>query len=195
METEEKNLSPEQSLGIISSMIQQAQGNVRGNSFFFLLWGWVIAVANFGMYYLIEYTTYEHPQIVWLLVLPAGIASAIYGNKLDKSQTSKTHLDTIYNWLWVSYAIGIIPLWAFGYKINYMINPVVLLFTAMPTFLSGIIVRFTPLIVGGISFLGFGSVCFLVDGTTQLLIGGIGIVCGYLVPGYLLRYFKENRNV
>lgn len=190
METDNKNLSAEQSLSIISNMIQQAQGNVRGNSFFFLLWGWVIAAANFGMYYLIEYTDYAKPHLVWLIVIPAGIASAIYGSKLDRQYKTRTHIDTIYNWLWVSYAIAIIPLWVFGHKINYMINPVVLVFTAVPTFLSGIIVRFTPLLIGGACFFGFGIACFFVEGTTQLLIGGVAIVCGYLIPGYLLRSIK-----
>ena len=192
METETKPMSAEQSLNLISNIIQQAQGNVRGNSFFFLLWGWVIALANFGMYYLMEFTTYPYPYIVWLAPIPAGFITMWYANKLEKQSRTKTHIDNIYNWVWVSYAMAIFPLWIFGYKINYQINPLILVFTAMPTFLSGIIIRFTPLMIGGVSFFGFGIICFLVEAPYQYLIGGIAIICGYLVPGYLLKYLKES---
>ena len=46
---DEQNISPEESLQIITGMIGKAKSNfARGGSFYFLLWGSVIALADFG---------------------------------------------------------------------------------------------------------------------------------------------------
>jgi hypothetical protein len=90
-------------------------------------------------------------------------------------------------WLWLTFGITIFTLVAFGSKINFQLNPVTLTITAVPTFLSGIMIRFRPLVWGGVSFWIFGIISFLVPRETQPLVGAVAILCGYLVPGYLLK--------
>lgn len=192
MNQENQPLSAEQSFGIISQMIRQAQGKVQQSSFYFLLWGWVITLANLGMYCTLAFTEYdEYAPFFWLLTIPAWVATIIYGRKQDKSSSSTSHLDTISMWLWIFTGIAILPVIIFGYQINYQINPIVLILISIPTFVSGIIIKFRPLLAGGISFLILSIVCFLVDGQTQYLVGGVAMILGYLIPGYLLKYQKE----
>jgi hypothetical protein len=57
----------------------------------------------------------------------------------------------------------------------------------MPTLVSGMILKFRPLIFGGIGFWVFGILGFLVSMETQPLIGAAAIICGYLIPAYLLK--------
>lgn len=190
MISESENLSAEQSLDIITKMIRQAQGKVQRNTFYFLLWGWVVTLANIGMYVLIQ-LEYQYPYIVWTITIPAWIVTMLKGYQQGKTAPSGTHFDRITAWLWVTFGICIFTLVAFGYKINWQLNPVILIVSAIPTIASGVILRFTPLIMGGISFWAFGIICFLVPGETQFLIGALAIACGYLVPGYILKK-KEN---
>lgn len=192
MNTEQKDLSPRQSLDVITTMISQAQGKMRNNSFYFLLWGWTVALANFGMYSLMEFTDYPHPYFVWTITIPAWIITMIYGSRQDKQAAVSTHLDKINMWLWIGYGVTILPVVFFMSKINFNINPLILIITAMPTFLTGIMLRFRPLLFGGINFWAFGILAFLVDNQTQYLVGGIAIILGYLVPGYLLKTTHEN---
>jgi hypothetical protein len=192
MNQENQPLSAEQSLGIISQMIRQAQGKVQQSSFYFLLWGWVITLANLGMYCTLVFTAYdEYAPFFWLLPIPAWIATIIYGRSQERSSSTTSHLDKISMWLWIFTGIAILPVIIFGYQINYQINPIVLTLVSIPTFVSGIIIRFRPLLAGGISFIILSIVCFLVDGPTQYLIGGVAMILGYLIPGYLLKYQKE----
>ncbi|MEQ9412223.1 MAG: hypothetical protein RIF39_00260, partial [Cyclobacteriaceae bacterium] len=86
MTQETDNLSPDQSLDIIQSMISQAQGNIRKNSFYFILWGWVAVFANCGMYVMIKFTTIPNPQWIWLITIPAWIVSYIYGKRQGKKE-------------------------------------------------------------------------------------------------------------
>ncbi len=195
METENKNLTPQQSLDIISSMILQTQGNVSNSSFYFLLWGWTIAFCNLGMYVMLKFTDSPYFAAVWLLCIPAWIITMIYGSKQDKSKQVVTHLDKINMWLWIGLGITIIPAWLLGDKINWMVNGVVLMPVGLATFLSGIIIRFKPLLFGGITFWIAGILCYLVSPIDQYLVGCVAMLFGYLLPGYILRNTKERKHV
>ena len=190
MKTENENLSANQSLDIITQMINQAQGNVRSSGFHFLLWGWVITLANLGMFTLIQ-LEYARPYIVWLITIPAWLASMYYGYKHGKEERIVTHIDKITMWIWITYGISVFTLVFFGSTIRWNLNPVILLMTVVPTFISGIVIRFRPLILGGVSIWFFAIVCFLVDYQYQYLVGALAVVTGYLIPGYLLRYKKD----
>lgn len=183
---EENSLTAQESLDIITAMIREAKGNMKRNGFYFLLWGWVIVIANLGMYVL-QKIGYDHFYIVWAITVPAWIISLVRGYMQGKAERNTTHLDTISMWLWLAFGVTIFTLVAFGSKINFQLNPVILTISAIPTFLSGILIRFKPLVWGGISFWIFGIVSFLTPLETQPLVGALAVLCGYIVPGYLLK--------
>ncbi|MEQ8424172.1 MAG: hypothetical protein RIA63_05640, partial [Cyclobacteriaceae bacterium] len=161
------------------------------NSFYFILWGWAIALGNVGMYSLYKFSDFEYPYVVWLIAIPAWIITMIYGSRQGKQAGKKTHLDRINMWLWISFGLSILPFIVFMQKIDFNINPIILIITSVPTFLTGIMLRFKPLIFGGVSFYVFGIICFTVSPLNQYLVGAIAIICGYLIPGYLLRTTRE----
>jgi hypothetical protein len=187
-----ENLSAQQSLDLISSAIRQAKGNMQQNSFYFLLWGWVIAFCEFGMYYLLEFTDTHRFWLVWAVTIPAWIVTMMYGARQGRRATVRTHYDRINMWLWISFSLSILPLVIFMEKLNYQLNPLIMVMAAVPTFLSGIMIRFRPLQVGGILFYLAAIVCFLVDFKLQYLVGGFAIITGYLIPGYMLRNLRES---
>lgn len=191
MENKNDNLNAQQSLDLIASMIRQTQGNVSSSSFYFLLWGWVITICNFGMYILMQYYAPKYAAIVWTLCIPAWIITMIYGNKQDKSKAMTTHLDKISMWLWIGLGITIVPAWLFGSKINWMVNAIVLMPVGLATFVSGVIIRFRALIFGGITFWIAGTLCYFVAPIDQYLVGGVAMIFGYLVPGYMLRKINK----
>jgi hypothetical protein len=191
METKTENLTAQQSLDLISTMINQTQSNLTQSSIYFLLWGWVIAICNLGMYLLSRFTDFQYPYAIWLLTIPAWIITLFIGNKRSKSSMVKTHLDSINMWLWIALAISICPTILFGAKIGWMINAVVLMPIGLCTFVSGILLRFKPLIVGGITIWIAGTLCHLVAPIDQYLVGALAMILGYLVPGYMLRASKN----
>jgi len=91
----EKQLTPQQSLDVITSMIQQAKGNMQKNSFYFLLWGWTIVIANLGVYLLIKFTDVADPYLMFLITIVSAIISMIYGFRQGKQAVVSTHLDSI----------------------------------------------------------------------------------------------------
>jgi len=190
METENQSLTTEQSLQLITKMIRQAQGNVKRSAIYLILWGVTIAAANLGMFTLMM-LDYSRPYIVWLVTIPAWIATIFISIKHRKEATMSTHLDHINALLWYSYGVVILGIVMFGFKINYQLNPVILLISAVPAFVSGAIIKFRPLTTGGILFWILGIVCFLSQGPWQYLIGAVAVTTGHLVPGLLLQNKTE----
>lgn len=181
-----KDLTSEESLKIITDMIRTAKGNVKNNSFYFLLWGWVVAVANVGHFALIEFSNYEYPYLVWLITIPAWIISMVHGYRNAKKEKVKTYGDKLIMWTWIAFSICIIIV-IFSGKFYAVITPTILLFIALATFTTGLIIRYKPLIYGGSSIWIFAVIAFLVSPAYSLLVAAIAIIVGYLIPGYKLK--------
>ncbi len=187
MNHESEKFTPEQSLDVITSMINQAKGNMQRSSFYFLLWGWTIVIANLGVYLLLKFTSVTNPFMMFGVTIPAAVIAIIYSIRNSKRVIVKTHLDNISNWMWIGFGITCFIFAVFGRNINWQINPIIITMCAIPTFLSGIMLRFKPLMFGGITFWIFGLIIFLVPVEIQFLLAAIAVALGYLIPGYLLR--------
>lgn len=187
MSSEKETLTPEQSLDLITSMIRQAKGNMQKNSFYFLLWGWTIVIANLGVYVLIRFTTVTNPYLMFVITFIAAIVSIIYGIRQGKQIAAPTHLDNIYKWIWLGFGITCFIFWIFGKQIGWQINPVIITLCAVPTFISGALLRFKPLMFGGIAFWVFGVLIFMSGFENQFLLAALAVITGYIIPGYLLK--------
>lgn len=187
METTNEKLNPEQSLALIATMISQAKGNMEKSSFYFLLWGWTIVVANLGVYALMKFTTYSHPHVMFAITIPAAIVSIIYGIRQGKRAISTTHLDQINKWLWIGFGINCFIFSALTRQIGWMVNPIIILLTAVPTFVTGVMLRFKPLMAGGVIFWVMGVLLFFLSRENQHLVSAVAIALGYLIPGYMLK--------
>lgn len=186
MEHPEKQMTAQESLELITSMIRQAKAGVRQKSFYFLLWGWVVALAYLGGYVLIE-VGYDKPFLIWVITIPAMVASFVYGARVQRKSGPATQLEAIMMWAWVAFVVTIVIFIAFGHEVNYHLNALILIASAIPTFISGIVLRFRPMILGACVFWIAGIICFLLPYDSQLLVGAVAVTLGYLVPGYLLK--------
>lgn len=186
MNTEQTSFDQKDSLAVISSMIKQTQGIFQESAFYFILWGSVIALANLVHYILMEYSSYNHPYIVWLITIPAWLASMLYGRKQSRHAIVTTHLDNIITVVWLSFGLSIFLLIILGQAINAYFNPVIMLMAAIPTFISGFTIKEKSLTFGAILFWLAGSVAFFTDTSVHYLIAAIANIGGFLIPGIIL---------
>ncbi len=184
----EKNLNEKESLALIHSMIAGTRSNLRENSVFYLLWGWAVFISALVHYLLIAL---DNPMswLVWLIAMPlAGIASIFIGRKQDREAVVKTHLDRALIYLWGGFTVVLfIALGAsvkFGFEITY---PILIWLYGLGTFVSGGILRFRPLVWGGIVAWMIGAAAIFLPFEQQLLAVAGAILFSYIVPGHLLR--------
>jgi len=190
---EKEKLTNENSLKIITEMIETAKCNVRDNGFFFRLWGWLVILGCLGHFSLLKFTEYEHPYIAWGIIIIGLIWSPIHGIKLSKNEKVKTHIDSLHGYVWMVFFINYIIIVVFMSKLNYFICGPILMLVAGAVFLTGILIKYTPLIFSAVFIWLMAILCFFLDYEYQLIITAVACA-GYLVPGYMLmaKYKKEN---
>ena len=190
----ESELTNTESLQIITDMIGQAKRNIaQSGSFYFLLWGWVVLFGNFGHYFIAKYDLYPAPYIVWIITIPAAIISAVYSVRQGRKAKVTSQFDKVYANLWTSIFVVLITTLVFMSKLSYNHNAVILLLAALGTFVSGRLIKFKPLIFGGIALYIGSLVAFNVSVLDQYLVAGVAIILGYLIPGYLLKQAEKNK--
>ena len=74
------------------------------------------------------------------------------------------------------------------------LNPAYLALYGMPTVISGSILRFRPLIVGGVTCWVLSILSPFVAYEYQLLLLAAAVVAGWIIPGYLLR-IRYNKTI
>ena len=183
-------MTEQDSMRIIREMIATSKGNLKENSFFYLLWGWLVLVASLSHYFLIM-IEYEHAYLPWpILMSLGGIVSVIQGIRLGKRSTVVTVIDKAIMHLWWGFMVVLlIILFMTSYqKIDWTsAYPLIIAMYGLGTFVSGGILKFKPLVYGGIACWVISVVAFFVAPINILLLTALSVVVSYLVPGYMLK--------
>lgn len=187
METEEKQLTSQESLKIITDMIDKTKVNIRQGSFHLLFWGWLIFTCNLSEYILYRFSNVQKPWLVWLLVAPGIFISFTYGFLRGKKEKAYTYAGLIYTWTWVGFSLAAIVLFILMRDDMGSVGPFILTLAGFPTFISGFIIKFRPLVIGGITFWLCALVASFTGPAFSPVIFSVAILAGYLVPGYLLK--------
>jgi hypothetical protein len=195
MENNQK-FSAEQSLQVIQSMIEKAKQDVANNSFYLLLWGWLIFIAallNFGLK---KFTDFEQPYLAWNLVWIGAIASIIKGVRDSKKITVKTFVGETMKVFGISQGIlytglafffGKYDLWAISF-------PLYILVYAVTCFFMGALMQFPLLKWTGLLCLPIMVIGVYVSFDWQLLLMALAILISYIIPGHVLSAKEKLQN-
>ena len=186
----EKTLSPQESLELIADVISKTKDNIRENSFCFLLWGWLIAFASFAFFFLRHYTSFKYYFIPFPILAGVGVITTIIFFKRKKAENTLTYATYFINKMWAVLALCFILVVFINVSQGKVPFTYTLIVAGVGTLVSGWVMKFQPLIIGGILFFAFALVSIYVVDEYKPLLNGIAIVAGYLVPGYLLKNSK-----
>ena len=196
---QDENISGAESIRIIQNMINKAKNQFSENGFMYLLWGWAVLVCSVAEFILLHYIKYEQHYLVWTLVWLVLIYQIFYLRKKYKTRTVGTYTEDIIKYVWICFAIvmfmmGFVLGRLLGAEYYKYINPVLLVVYGIPTFLSGIILRFRPLVIGGICCWLLSILATFSGYDYQLLFLSAAVILAWIIPGYLLRakFMKEN---
>jgi hypothetical protein len=183
----ENNMTHEESLSVITEMIQKAQIQFTDNGQFYLLWGWVALLASIlhfiGLYYWPKFA-----WLPWAILMPlAGIASGVLGSRMSRQKAS-SHFEKIMGYLWGGMTIVLLVVLVQGARVGWDVAyPMLILLWGWATFVSGGILKFKPLVAGGILSLILGAAAFWMPFHIQILTIAASMIFTYLLPGYMLR--------
>jgi uncharacterized membrane protein YfcA len=193
---QQESFSPEQSLKLIQSMISKTKQDISDNSIYFLVWGWLTFIACTGQFILKHIFQYEKHYVVWTVII-IGILFSIYqGRKEDKKIKVKTYVDDSIKHLWSGMAISFFVLGMILTRLGWgtAIFPFFIMLYGLGTFVSGNIIHFKPLIIGGILAWGLAIGSTWANYDYQILFGAAAILVSYIIPASMLRYKTKTDN-
>jgi len=187
MENDGKIASGEESLKIITDMINKTQTNVAQSSFHLLFWGWLVFGCSLAQFVLNNYTDFHQGWYVWFLTIPGMVVSFTYGYVKGKKALIHTYAERLSMWTWYGFTFSMVILFIIHGKSMDDISKYILMLIGLPVFLSGFILRFRPLTYGGFAFWICALTCHFGGPLVSGLSMPVAIVLGYLIPGYLLK--------
>ncbi|CAN5302212.1 hypothetical protein BH09BAC5_BH09BAC5_04090 [soil metagenome] len=193
----EKQLTESESLALISSMIKKTQGSLQDNGFYFLLWGWLVFVASVVQYVLLKLEMQEISGYTWAILMPlGGVISAIKGWKEHKNNHTKTYAGEMLKYVSFAFMISLMIVLVFlsihaGWEIAY---PMIMMVYGIWLFISGGVLKFKPLIIGGVINFACCIGGFYIHTYELILVLSFAVLAGYIIPGHLLnsKFRREN---
>jgi hypothetical protein len=187
MKTEQT--TPREQLDLIEQAIAQAKENLSNHSYDFIFWGWLVSISAILNYVLLAYSSLGNQSyLIWPITMSIGSIGVFwYYLKREKKKSHKTHLEYFLSSLWMVLG-GVLILLSLATPFVDL-NPWFLfpLLVGVGTLVSGVVLKFRPLVIGGIVLLGFPFYSIFVSGSSVLLLYAAVIIVSYLVPGYLLK--------
>ena len=219
---EEKNLTEQESLQIITDMINKAKNDYRETGVSALLWGTVITFC--GLISFLAYLFKWNLRFdIWILTLVAIVPQIWIAIKESKQRRTVQFDSPALGAVWIVFAITIFSLTFYQNIIGYTttnilknegyewveknittgavttLHPFVLsvsslyiMLYAMPTLITGLAKKFKPMIIGAI----ITYACFIISCFTNsgydMLLHAIAGTACWLIPGLIL--YKKYKN-
>jgi len=192
METNEKQLNETQSLEVIQQMLNKVKSGIEDDSFYYIFWGWLVFIAAISNFILMNMNV-EWASAPWFLMILGGIVTFFYGMKQDKNRKVKTYADDFIKFPLISFGVSMVMVIGFSFKLGLNSYPMILLTYGSWLFISGGVIRFRPAMIGGIINWILAAASFFVDFRIQLLILAAAVLCGFIIPGHMLKSrFRKN---
>ena len=187
MENEEKSLSPQESLRVIRETIDLARHSFHENGFHFLLWGWLVVFASVANYYFVEVHPIPNPGSAWMIMVVIGVPVAMFREwRRSKQEKTRNIVHDWYGMIWLGFGISMLLVIPMAVREGLSPVPFILVLVGFATFMSGILLRFKPLLFGAAVIWAAALWCLFLTPSQHLLAQAGSAILGYLLPGYLL---------
>lgn len=180
----------------IASVINNTRENLKPLSINFIFWGCLVIVMslfNYAFPSLIASTQYG--DVLFWTVLPLlGMILTIYYNIKYRNKTGyETYLNRVIKIIWGVFNLSWIYIIALSFTIkSFHPVPPILFLLGMMLIITGLIIKFKPITLGGIFLTIFTFYLNFNPGINLLLVNIIGVSLGMLVPGLSLFYSKSH---
>ena len=182
---------------IINQMINKTKEQLRPFSLNLIFWGALISIMSiiyFNVLYLFE--TDMHHILFWTIIPFLGMVFMTnYNIKKGREIGYETHLSRTIKIIWSIFGIAwlfiilLSPIQGFaGGTIQFLI-----LFTsAICLLISGILIKFLPVTLGGASILLILTLSSLIPEISYTYVNLFSLSLGFTIPGLFLYFHKSN---
>lgn len=194
---EEKQLTSQESLELITRMINKAKQDYIETGVSALLWGAVITICTLTTYFNFFYLHSDWLEAIWSLTLIALVPQVIISRKERKLRKAKGRDDDAMGGIWLSYAISITLLSILDWQFRLQLPACVyMVLYGIPTFSTGYARNFKPMLYGGIAAWIMAILSRVTSWHYAMLWMAGSAQVAWFIPGLILRkrYLKAKKN-
>lgn len=177
-----------ESLRIISEMIETAKAEVRDDGFLSLLWGWLTFAASLIHYAMLSLSPKES-YWPWLILMPSGaVITIVYLIRESKRSRVKTKIGDFLGAVWTAFSVALLLVLVFMSKLGpNNTYPIIIILYGIGTFLSGKLLSFKPLVIGGVLCWVIAGVSLFAEPSYRILLLALSLLISYIIPGHILK--------
>jgi|TARA_B100000768_G_scaffold161903_1_gene162245 hypothetical protein len=188
--------SKEEQIEIISKVINSTKENLKPLSVNFIFWGSLIVVMSLIHYSIprfIQYTEYSSLLFWTILPMLGMLFTIVYNIKIRKVLGYETYLNRVIKIIWGIFNLSWLVMVVTS-LLNGINNPVpeILFLLSTTLITTGIIIKFKPILIGGILLMLFTIYINFNPNINFLIVNIIGVSLGMLLPGISLYFSKVN---
>jgi hypothetical protein len=184
----EKTMNEQESLTIITQMINSAKEKLRKEtSFAYLYWGYIMAITSLAFFFAIFLGYYKYAPWIWLIPFLAIPFSIWKSFKINQQKKVKTYIGNVIGNVWLAFGISIVLIALCLFRNYNLIVPMSMVLIASAIFITGRAYSFKPLVYGAIICWVAAIITFLFNNNYQYLIYSAALVFGYIIPGHIIR--------
>ncbi len=211
----EKPMTEAESLRLISEMINKAKNSFHDTGIGPMLWGAVIALCSLITWARLQFG-FKLPFDIWLLTLVAILPQLYITMREKRMRKVKTHDDSHISYIWLSFGAAIF-LFSFiniifinqleaifrkyqaatgewpSFSLSSYGSSVMLLIYGFPTVITGAIMKFKPMLWGGIVCWICCIISTYTSMKTDMLLTALAAVLMWLIPGIILWTKYQNK--
>lgn len=186
-------MTPRESLDVISQIITEAKQRQEENGLVYIFWGLLIAVVSIASF-ILQYKEMYNLVFIPYLILPfGGIWSYFYYRNKGKT-AGNNMVGSILSIIWTIASANMMILGFFySGELGPHLTPIILILLGSALAVSGIALKYRPLLFAGLfgNLAGLGA--FLLEPLYHPLVMAIVSIVSVLLPGILLRQADQRR--
>lgn len=183
----EVKLTENESLKLITEMIGKAKGSYHSNGTSAILWGLVIFFCSIFEFFEMQFN-FDIGFNIWWLMFVALVPQFYLMLKSSSKKNFESYEEKTMSFVWWAFAASVVMMMFFNsyYRPSHSESLFLMLF-GMPTFITGGMFRFKPMIIGGITCWILFVVSIYTSLKINLLLMALAALSAWLVPGIILR--------
>ncbi len=187
MSLEEKKLSEKESLQLITEMIGKAKSSYHSSGTSAIMWGILIFFCSVFSFFQIQFQ-FDIGFDIWWLMWVALLPQFILIFKSRKNKHFVSYEETTMSFVWWAFGASVLMLMLFnGYYRPSHSESLFLMLFGLPTFITGGMFRFKPMIMGGMICWVLFIISLYMDLKINLLLMALSALSAWLIPGIILR--------
>jgi FtsH-binding integral membrane protein len=209
-----ENFSEQDSLKLITEMINKTKESFHDTGFGPIMWGTVISICGIVSYLSFQFD-FVLPFNLWWLSVLALVPQVLFSIRESKRKQVKSYNDIAMDYTWISFGICIGIL---SFVINAIAADLIksipnyldvrgsfrfynhtsafyLMLYGIPTFITGGIMKFKPMLFGGIICWVLALVSIFTENKIDMLLIAVAAIVAWLIPGLILnKQYRAAKN-